>query len=105
MRSLRTDKCVPLEASDMDVTILKLDLGDAEFNAPFATNETDKGGDSGEGTDNEENEAGGTADGGFDPKPVVALAVLAVFALVGWYLRSDEDDPEIEADELEIEET
>jgi hypothetical protein len=88
----------------MDVTILKLDLGDAEFNAPFATkSDTESDGDG--PTEDEENEAAGATDGGIDPKPVVALVVLAALALVGWYLRSGEDDPGVEADELDIEET
>jgi uncharacterized spore protein YtfJ len=82
----------------MDVTILKLDLGDAEFNAPFAAGEDD-----GE-SDDEENETAGSSGDGVDPKPIAAIAVLVVLAILGWYLRSG-DDVEVEADELEIEES
>ena len=62
----------------MDVTILKLDLGDAEFNAPFAAGEGD------EESDDEETGAAGTSGDGVDPKPVVAIAVLVGLAVLGW---------------------
>jgi len=82
----------------MDVTILRIDLGDAEFNAPFV------GGEDAAENDDEESEATGTSDGGTDPKPIAALAVLVGLAVLWWYLRSGDDDVAAEADELEIEE-
>lgn len=88
----------------MDVTILRIDLGDAEFNAPFAA-----GGDGGENddgeNDDEENEVADTPGTGIDPRPVVAIAVLLVLALLARYLRSGEEEVDLEADELEIEES
>ncbi|MFB6228886.1 MAG: hypothetical protein ABEH88_10055 [Halobacteriales archaeon] len=80
----------------MDVTILKLDLGDAEFNAPFAAGEVE------EESDDEENGAGATPGDGVDPTPVVVIAVLVGLAVLGWYLRSG-DDAEVGTDELEVE--
>jgi hypothetical protein len=83
----------------MDVTILRIDLGDAEFNAPFAA------GEGSEEDDDEESGATDTSGVGIDPRPVVAIAVLLGLALLARYLRSGEEDVEIEADELELEES
>lgn len=88
----------------MDVTILKLDLGDAEFNAPFATGGDGEESDD-EESDDEEPEAVDTSETGAGLRPVAAVAVLAGLAVLGWYLRSGDESAETEADELEIEES
>ena len=80
----------------MDVTILEFHLDDARFNAPFA------GGDAKDDADTDD-EVAGASDGGFDPKPLVVIAVLAGLALLARYLRSREDGGvEVGSDELEI---
>jgi len=81
----------------MDVTILKLDLEDAQFNAPFAGSEEDEP---------DEEESSGTAGGsGFDLRPIAVIATLAGLAALAAYLRSG-DGVEVEVDDegIEIEE-
>jgi hypothetical protein len=91
----------------MDVTILEIDLGDAEFNAPFAAGGGDGQNDNGQNNngENDDEESGAADSSGVDPRPVVAVAVLLVFALLARYLRSGDENADIEADELEIEES
>jgi hypothetical protein len=87
----------------MDVTILELDLEDAQFNAPFAG---EVEGDAGDTDDEEEDEGAGASRPGFDARPLAVIAVLAGLVVLARYLRSDDDGGvEIEADEVEIEES
>lgn len=87
----------------MDVTILELNLEDAQFNAPFAGDVEEEAGDTDDGDDEEDAGASGP---GFDAGPVAVIAVLAGLVVLARYLRSDDDGGvEIEADEVEIEES
>jgi len=88
----------------MELTIFEINLDGAQFNAPFAgEDETDGADDAGEDDDDQ---TGPSVPRGFDPRPVLVIAVLLGMALLARYLRSDEDgDLEIEADEIEIEES
>lgn len=85
----------------MDVTILELDLEDAQFNAPFAGEVEGDAGDT-----DDEDEGAGASRPGFDARPLAVIAVLAGLVVLARYLRSDDDGGvEIEADEVEIEES
>jgi hypothetical protein len=89
----------------MDVTILELDLENAQFNAPFAGDVEEDAGDT-DDEDEDEDEGAGASRPGFDARPLAAIAVLAGLVVLARYLRSDDDEGvEIEADELEIEES
>lgn len=83
----------------MDVTILEFHLDDARFNAPFAG---DTGNDESDADDEAAAAPGG---GGFDPRPLIVIAVLAGLALLAKFLRSgDGVEVEVDDDGIEIEE-
>ena len=83
----------------MDLTILAINVDDAQFNAPFA-------GGSEEGaatdTDDDDDAASGRR---FDPRALVVLVILAGLAVLAKYLRSSDGvEVEVDDDRIEVEE-
>ena len=82
----------------MDLTILAVNLDDAQFNAPFAG-----GSEEGAATDTDDDAA--ASGRRFDPRVLVVLVVLAGLAVLAKYLRSSDGvEVEVDDDRIEVEE-